>query len=103
MVITFAFHAAVTPDGKPVGVPIPVAPVVACVILFNALLMQLAPLETALLTVVTPTVMLLLETVEEVTQIALLVNSQLITSPFINPASVYKELLIPTFTPFFFH
>ena len=33
-------HAAVTPVGKPVAVPMPVAPVVACVILVNAVLIQ---------------------------------------------------------------
>jgi hypothetical protein len=32
IVIVFAAHAAVTPDGRPVAVPIPVAPVVICVI-----------------------------------------------------------------------
>lgn len=32
MVITFPDHAALTPAGKPVAVPIPVAPVVAWVI-----------------------------------------------------------------------
>ena len=36
MVITFADHAADTPAGSPVAVPIPVAPVVACVIFVNA-------------------------------------------------------------------
>jgi hypothetical protein len=35
-VIVFADHAAVTPAGRPVGVPIPVAPVVVCVILGKA-------------------------------------------------------------------
>ena len=33
IVIVFPAHAADTPVGKPVGVPIPVAPVVVCVIL----------------------------------------------------------------------
>ena len=32
IVIVFDAHAAVTPPGKPVGDPIPVAPVVLCVI-----------------------------------------------------------------------
>ena len=32
IVIVLAAHVAVTPDGKPVAVPIPVAPVVICVI-----------------------------------------------------------------------
>jgi hypothetical protein len=32
MVIVLAAQAAVTPDGNPVAVPIPVAPVVVCVI-----------------------------------------------------------------------
>ena len=33
-------HAAVTPAGKLVGVPIPVAPVVVCVIAVNAVLIH---------------------------------------------------------------
>ena len=33
-------HAAVTPDGKPVAVPMPVAPVVAIVMLVSAVLIQ---------------------------------------------------------------
>ena len=33
-------HAAVTPDGKPVAVPIPVAPVVLWVIFVNAVLIH---------------------------------------------------------------
>jgi hypothetical protein len=38
MVITLAAQPAVTPDGNPVAVPIPVAPVVACVILVISVL-----------------------------------------------------------------
>ena len=40
MVMVFDANAAVTPDGKPVAVPIPVAPVVAWVILVNAVLIH---------------------------------------------------------------
>ena len=40
MVMVFALHAAETPVGKPVGVPIPVAPVVAMVMFVSAVLMQ---------------------------------------------------------------
>ena len=40
MVIVFDAHAAVTPAGNPVAVPIPVAPVVVCVIFVNAVLIQ---------------------------------------------------------------
>ena len=40
MVITSAAQAALTPAGSPVAVPIPVAPVVACVILVNAVLIH---------------------------------------------------------------
>jgi hypothetical protein len=36
----FEDHAAVTPAGKPVAVPIPVAPVVAIVMLVRAVLIQ---------------------------------------------------------------
>ena len=40
MLITFAAQAALTPAGNPVAVPMPVAPVVACVIFVNAVLIQ---------------------------------------------------------------
>ena len=40
MVIVLLAHAAVTPAGKPVAVPIPVAPVVVCVIAVNAVLIH---------------------------------------------------------------
>ena len=40
IVITLAAHEAVTPTGSPVGVPIPVAPVVAMVIGVSAVLIQ---------------------------------------------------------------
>ena len=36
----FEDHAAVTPAGKPVAVPMPVAPVVAIVMLVSAVLIQ---------------------------------------------------------------
>ena len=36
IVIVLLVQDAVTPDGNPVGVPIPVAPVVVCVMLVNA-------------------------------------------------------------------
>ena len=38
--IVFDAHAAVTPPGKPVAVPMPVAPVVVCVIAVRGVLMQ---------------------------------------------------------------
>ena len=40
MVILLAAQAAVTPAGKPVGVPIPVAKVVVCVMAVNAVLIH---------------------------------------------------------------
>jgi hypothetical protein len=40
MVIVLEAHAAVTPAGKPVAVPIPVAPVVVCVIAVKAILIH---------------------------------------------------------------
>ncbi len=40
IVIVFEDHAAVTPAGKPVAVPMPVAPVVAIVILVSAVLIH---------------------------------------------------------------
>ena len=40
IVIVLPAHAAVTPAGKPVAVPIPVAPVVVCVIFVKAVLIH---------------------------------------------------------------
>ena len=47
MVMVFDAKAAVTPDGNPVAVPIPVAPVVLCVIAVNAVLMHKVGVEDA--------------------------------------------------------
>jgi hypothetical protein len=47
MVIVLEAHAAVTPAGKPVAVPIPVAPVVVCVMEVNAVLIHSVGLELA--------------------------------------------------------
>ena len=52
MVIVFDAHEAETPDGKPVGVPIPVAPVVVWVIGLSAALMQTVGVDEAALTVI---------------------------------------------------
>ena len=60
MLITFAAHAALTPAGNPVAVPMPVAPVVAWVILVNAVLihkvgvLDAAPAVLAEVTVIVP-------------------------------------------------
>ena len=40
MVMVLSAQAAVTPEGKPVGVPMPVATEVLCVILVNGVLIQ---------------------------------------------------------------
>ena len=56
IVIVLPAHAAVTPAGKPVAVPMPVAPVVVCVIAgLNAVLIHsvLAVLLVAVLSVMT--------------------------------------------------
>ena len=47
MVIVLEAQAAVTPAGRPVGVPIPVAPVVVCVIAVKAVLMHSVGVEEA--------------------------------------------------------
>ena len=47
MVMVFAAQAAVTPAGRPVGVPMPVAPVVVCVILVSAVLIHSVGVEDA--------------------------------------------------------
>ena len=47
MVMLLLAHAAVTPAGNPVAVPIPVAPVVVCVMLVNAVLIQSVGVELA--------------------------------------------------------
>ncbi len=59
-VITSEAQAALTPDGNPVAVPIPVAPVVACVIFVNAVLihkvgvLEAAPAVLSGVTVIVP-------------------------------------------------
>ena len=52
MVIVFDAHAADIPAGNPVEVPIPVAPVVVCVILVKAVLIQSVGVEEAAPTVI---------------------------------------------------
>ena len=47
MVIVLEDQEAVTPAGSPVAVPIPVAPVVVCVILVNAVFRQSVGVEEA--------------------------------------------------------
>ena len=47
IVTVFDAHAAVTPAGRPVAVPIPVAPVVVCVIFVNAVLIHSVGAEEA--------------------------------------------------------
>jgi hypothetical protein len=49
--MVLAAKAAVTPAGKPVAAPMPVAPVVVCVILVNAVLIQSVGADDAALTV----------------------------------------------------
>ena len=51
IVIVLLAHAAVTPVGKPVAVPIPVAPVVVCVIAVSAVLIHTVGELDAALTV----------------------------------------------------
>ena len=56
MVMVLDAHAAVTPEGKPVTAPIPVAPVVLCVILVNGVLIHRVGVLEATLEVFTFTV-----------------------------------------------
>ena len=51
MVIVLDAKAALTPDGKPVAAPIPVAPVVAWVIFVNAVLIHKVGVDEAAPTV----------------------------------------------------
>ena len=51
IVIVFEAHAAVTPEGRPVAVPIPVAPIVVCVMFVSAVWMHSVGVEEAAPTV----------------------------------------------------
>ena len=51
MVIVLAAHAAVTPAGNPVAAPMPVAPVVVCVILVISVLIHNVGVDDGALTV----------------------------------------------------
>ena len=47
MVIVLEAHSAITPAGRPVAVPMPVAPVVTCVIFVNLVFTQMEGVEEA--------------------------------------------------------
>ena len=51
MCIVSELNVALTPVGKPVGVPMPVAPVVVCVMVVRALLIQIVGVDDAALVV----------------------------------------------------
>jgi len=51
MRIVSELNVALTPVGKPVGVPMPVAPVVVCVMVVRALLIQMVGVDEATLVV----------------------------------------------------
>jgi len=51
IVMVFDAHDAVTPAGSPVAVPMPVAPVVVCVMAVSAVLIQSVGVEDAAVTV----------------------------------------------------
>ena len=65
MVIVLVAQTAVTPAGKPVEVPTPVAPVVVCVIVVNAVLihnvgvLDAVPTVFAAVTVIVPVALIL--------------------------------------------
>ena len=66
MVMVLSAQAAVTPEGKPEGVPIPVALVVLCVILVNRVLIhKLCEPEIALAVISGVTVMVTAEVAEQ--------------------------------------
>ena len=106
MVIVLEDHAAVTPAGKPVAVPIPVAPVVACVILVNAVLIHsVGVLEAvpAVLLGLTVLVMPVLVAVAVAAQDALDVKTTLTASLLANVVVVKVEELVPVLVPLTFH
>ena len=65
MVIRLAAQAAVTPEGNPVGAPIPVAPVVVCVMFVSKVLIHKvgvdegAPAVLVVITVIVPVALIL--------------------------------------------
>jgi hypothetical protein len=91
IVIVLAFHAAETPAGSPVGIPMPVAPVVAMVIGVSALFTHTVGFDDGVLAVFRPftVITMLFEfTVAADTQAALLVMVQDTTSPLFNEDDV---------------
>jgi len=101
MVITFPAQPAVTPAGKPVAAPIPVAPVVACVILVRAVLIHKVGVEEAAPTVLleaTVMVMAFDVTGEPVKQVCAgsFVITQVTTFPLTRLVVVKVGLLVPT-------
>jgi hypothetical protein len=94
MVIVFNAQAAVTPFGKPVAVPMPVAPVVVCVMLgANAVLIQSIGVvdgAPAVLVAFTVTVMLQVEACE---QLSVTVHVTLVVPAFRTfPSRVFEPV-----------
>ena len=83
MVIVLAAHAAVTPAGKPNGAPIPVAPVVVCVMLVKAVLIHTVGVEDGAVTVFE----------------GLTVTAEVVAEQFV-PVFVKVNVAVPVETPF---
>jgi hypothetical protein len=107
MVIVLDAHAAEMPAGKPVAVPMPVAPVVVCVILVRAVLTQSVGADDA-----PPTVLFAVTVIvtpfdvagEPVKHgVAFDVITQVTAALFVNVVEVYVVELDPTLVPFTFH
>ena len=86
MVIVLDAQAAVTPAGRPVGVPMPVAPVVVIVMLVNAVLIHIVGEEDGVPAVLSGVIVIV--TMFDVAglpdaQVALEVRIHTILSPFV--------------------
>ena len=106
IVMVLEAQVAVTPAGKPVAVPIPVAPDVACVILVNAVLIQsVGVLEAAPAVLLGLTVLVIpvLVAVAIAAQAALDVNTTLTPSLLANVVVIKVGELVPVLVPLTFH
>ena len=73
IVIVFEAHAAVTPAGSPLALPMPVAPVVVCVMAVSAILIDKVGVEDATPTVLSGVTVTMLVSLSAVVQIGLVV------------------------------
>ena len=93
IVMVLTAQSAVTPAGSPVAVPIPVAPVVVCVIFVNAVLIHsVGVLEAVLAVLMQGIIELEVEDEAEGPAAFIATTVKVYAIPFVNPVTIMGEV-----------